>query len=51
LKWLRSVALADPNAKLVVYCEKFWMHRDELRRWEGDNRKSVRAMIVPFQLK
>ena len=51
LKWLRSVALADPNAKLVVYCEKFWMHRDELRRWEGDHRKSVRAMIVPFQLK
>jgi len=51
LKWLRSVALADPNARLVVYCEKFWMHRDELRRWEGDNRKSVRAMIVPFQLK
>lgn len=51
LKWLKDVALADPNAKLVVYCEKFWMHRDQLRRWEEDNKKSVRAMIVPFNLK
>ncbi len=51
LKWLGSAAASDPNARLVVYCEKFWMHRDELRRWEGDHRKSVRPMIVPFQLK
>lgn len=51
LKWLKQVALADPNAKLVVYCEKFWMHRDQLRHWEADNHKSVRAMIVPFNLK
>ncbi|MGI4789028.1 MAG: DNA methyltransferase [Janthinobacterium lividum] len=51
LKWLKSIAAADPNKRLVVYCEKFWMHRDELRRWEADNHKSVRTMIVPFQLK
>ena len=51
LKWLRDTAVADPNARLVVYCEKFWMHRDELKRWEEDAHKSVRTMIVPFQLK
>jgi len=51
LKWLENVAAADPNTRLVVYCEKFWMHRDELRRWEADVHKSVRPMIVPFQLK
>ena len=51
LKWLRGTAVADPNARLVVYCEKFWMHRDELKRWEEDAHKSVRTMIVPFQLK
>ncbi len=51
LKWLRGIAVADPNARLVVYCEKFWMHRDELKRWEEDAHKSVRTMIVPFQLK
>lgn len=51
LKWLGNIAASDPNTRLVVYCEKFWMHRDELRRWEGNNHKSVRAMIVPFQLK
>ena len=51
LKWLREIAAVDSSARLVVYCEKFWMHRDELRRWEGDAHKSVRTMIVPFQLK
>jgi len=51
LKWLGDFAASDSNARLVVYCEKFWMHRDELRRWEADVHKSVRPMIVPFQLK
>jgi adenine-specific DNA-methyltransferase len=49
--FLKETAAADPNPRLVVYCEKFWMHRDELRLWEIENGKSVRSMIVPYNLK
>lgn len=51
LKFLKDTALDDPNSKLVIYCEKFSMHRDELGRWQEKNAKSVRWMLVPFNLK
>lgn len=39
-------SLKDKNPRKVVYCEKIWLHPDELREF-GD----VRAMLVPFNLK
>jgi hypothetical protein len=27
------------------------LHRSDLREWEKENRKEVRTMIVPFNLK
>lgn len=50
-EFLKKTAAKDPNARLVVYCEKFWMHREELRKWEDENGKTVRWMMVPFDLK
>ncbi|MFG0242000.1 MAG: site-specific DNA-methyltransferase [Phycisphaerales bacterium JB054] len=35
----------------VIYCEKIWMHPDELRRTEKDHGVRVRPMLVPFNLK
>jgi adenine-specific DNA-methyltransferase len=51
LDWLKTVAAADPCRKLVVYCEKLWLHRDDLSRWQNETGKSVRTMLVPFNLR
>jgi len=37
--------------KLVVYCEKIWLHREDLTKWETANDRAVRPMVVPFNLK
>jgi adenine-specific DNA-methyltransferase len=50
-EFLKNVASKDPNATLVVYSEKIWIHRDQLRAWEHEHGKRVRPMIVPFNLK
>lgn len=49
--FLKEVAAKDPNAHLVVYAEKVWVHRDQLRAWEHEHGKFIRPMIVPFNLK
>ncbi|MGP1347095.1 MAG: site-specific DNA-methyltransferase [Phycisphaerales bacterium] len=49
--FLKEVAAKDPNAHLVVYAEKIWVHRDQLRAWEHEHGKFIRPMIVPFNLK
>ncbi len=51
MDFLKSVAAEDPRRKLVVYCEKIWIHRQTLREWEEQHKKQVRPMIVPFNLK
>jgi DNA modification methylase len=38
--------LKDKNLRKVVYCEKVWVHREDLSKF-GD----VRPMLVPFNLK
>ncbi len=38
--------LKDKNLRKVIYCEKVWVHREDLGRF-GD----VRPMLVPFNLK
>lgn len=51
LEWLEATAKSDKNKRLVVYCEKLWVHRDDLAKFEKENGKSVRPMLVPFSLK
>ncbi len=46
--WLAATHKRDPGPK-VVYCEKIWMHREELD--EEEKYGKVRAMVIPFNLK
>lgn len=49
---LESLASVEKKSKrLVVYCEKVWMHPDELRRFERERGVQVRPMLVPFNLR
>jgi len=50
-EFLNKVAAKDPLHELVVYAEKVWIHRDQLRAWEVEHKKRVRPMVVPFNLK
>ncbi|MGI9014590.1 MAG: hypothetical protein ACR2GY_10125, partial [Phycisphaerales bacterium] len=50
-EFLKDIAAKDPNKKLVVYCEKIWLHRDQLREFQNEHKKKVRPMLVPFNLK
>jgi adenine-specific DNA-methyltransferase len=38
--------LKDKNPRKVIYCEKIWVHREDLSKF-GD----IRPMLVPFNLK
>ena len=38
--------LKDKNPRKVIYCEKVWVHREDLAEF-GD----IRPMLVPFNLK
>jgi adenine-specific DNA-methyltransferase len=51
MEWLTSIGKSDQNKNLVVYCEKLWVHRDDLARYEAGTGHKVRPMIVPFNLK
>lgn len=51
LPWLKSVEAADGNRNLVVYCEKVWVHRDDLAIYQREAGRTVRPMLVPFHLK
>jgi len=50
-EFLSGVAAKDPNRELVVYCEKVWVHREELRAFTRETGKRIRPMLVPFNLK
>jgi adenine-specific DNA-methyltransferase len=49
--WLKDVAAKEKCRKLVVYCEKLWLHRNDLLRWQEETQHDVRPMLVPFNLK
>jgi DNA modification methylase len=49
--WLKEVANKEECRKLVVYCEKLWLHRDDLLRWQDKGKRTLRPMLVPFNLK
>jgi DNA modification methylase len=51
MEWLASTGKSDQNKNLVVYCEKLWVHRDDLARYEAESGHKVRPMLVPFNLK
>jgi adenine-specific DNA-methyltransferase len=50
-EWLNGVDNTEKNRNLVVYCEKIWVHRDDLAKFESETKRTVRPMIVPFNLK
>ncbi len=51
LPWLRALEKTEKNRQLVVYCEKIWVHRDDLAKYESESGRKVRSMLVPFNLK
>ncbi len=51
LETLKTLLKIDKNHGWVIYCEKIWLHGDELRRFERDHSKRIRPMLVPFNLK
>jgi adenine-specific DNA-methyltransferase len=48
---LKALLKADRNRSWVIYCEKIWLHPEQLRAFEKENDKSIRPMLVPFNLK
>lgn len=51
LKWLKGLEKIEKNKNLVVYCEKIWIHRDDLAKHTMETGRTVRPMLVPFNLK
>lgn len=51
LGWLNGISKSEKNRNIVVYCEKIWVHRDDLEKFQREMKKSVRPMQVPFNLK
>jgi DNA modification methylase len=51
MEWLKGLDKMEKNRNLVVYCEKIWVHRDDLAKFEQETKRTVRPMIVPFNLK
>jgi adenine-specific DNA-methyltransferase len=51
MRWLKAVDKTEKSRNLVVYCEKVWIHRDDLAKFEAETKLTVRPMLVPFSLK
>ena len=51
MEWLKGLDKIEKKKNLVVYCEKIWVHRDDLAKFEKETKRTVRPMIVPFNLK
>ena len=51
LETLKVLLKKDKNRNWVIYCEKVWLHQDQLRKFEQEHGKHVRPMLVPFNLK
>ena len=49
--WLATVGKAEKCKRLVVYCEKIWLHREDREKWEDKTGKTLRAMHLPMALK
>lgn len=51
LAWLKLIEKSEKNRNLVVYCEKIWIHRDDLAKYQKETGRKVRSMLIPFNLK
>lgn len=51
MEWLKALDKTEKNRNLVVYCEKKWVHPDDLAKYKVETKRTVRPMIVPFNLK
>ena len=51
LTTLKQLLKKDKRKQWVIYCEKIWLHPEELRQFERENGKRIRPMLVPFGLK
>jgi adenine-specific DNA-methyltransferase len=51
LAWLKQIAKSEECRKIVVYSEKLWVHRDDLAKWQKETKRTIRPMLVPFNLK
>ncbi len=51
LATLKELAKLDKNKCWVIYCEKIWIHPDDLQEFQREHKKTVRPMLVPFELK
>ncbi len=51
LAWLKALDTREKNRNLVIYCEKIWVHRDDLAKYEAETKRTIRPMVVPFNLK
>ncbi len=51
LTTLKKLVQKDKRRQWVIYCEKIWLHPEELRQFERENNKRIRPMVVPFGLK
>ncbi len=51
MEWLKALDKTEKNRNVVVYCEKKWVHPDDLAKYELETKRTVRPMIVPFNLK
>ncbi len=49
--WLDAWGQSDPRFHLVVYSEKFAIHRDDLREWCEKHGKTVTHLLVPYEIK
>jgi len=49
--WLATVGKQEKCKRLVVYCEKIWLHREDREKWEQKTGKLLRAMQLPMGLK
>jgi hypothetical protein len=51
IDWLKDIDKVEKNKHLVVYSEKIWVHRDDLAKFGQETKRTIRPMIVPFNLK
>jgi adenine-specific DNA-methyltransferase len=48
---LREIAKREKAPNWVIYCERLWVHPEELSDFEQDHNVSIKTMLVPFNLR
>lgn len=50
-KTLEALLKKDKNPNWMLYCEKVWLHPEQVREFEREHNKRITLMLVPFDLK